>query len=93
MLQLCVSRYGLVMCILVTVKGIFLLMEESTCHFKRYVHRAIFYLNKEQVPLDLKVGYLTDLLITRLLIAYMLILYFYLHFSPFYINFFKTPSK
>ncbi len=53
---------------------------------KRYVHRAIFYLNKGQVRLDLKDGFLTDLLITRLL---MLILYFYLHFSPFNIIFFK----
>jgi hypothetical protein len=50
---------------------------------KRYVHRAIFYLNKEQVQ-DLKDGFLTDLLITRLL---MLILYFSLHIFPFYVNF------
>ncbi len=57
---------------------------------KRYVHRAIFYLNKGQVFQYLKDGFLTDLLITRLL---MLILYFYLHFFPFYINFLKTPSK
>ncbi len=51
---------------------------------KHYLHRTIFYLNKGQVPLDLKDGYLPDLLITCLL---MLILYYYLHFSPFYINF------
>jgi hypothetical protein len=51
---------------------------------KHYVHRTIFYLNKGQVSQDLKDGFLTDLLITRLL---MLILYFYLHFFPFYFNF------
>jgi hypothetical protein len=57
---------------------------------KRYVHRAIFYLSKGQVSQDLKEGFLTYLLITPLL---MLILYYYLHFFPFYINFFKTASK
>jgi hypothetical protein len=60
--------------------GYAILYQEGKC----YVHRAIFYLNKGQVPLDLKDGYLTDLLITCLL---MRILYFYLHFSPFNINF------
>ncbi len=34
---------------------------------KRYVHRAIFYLNKGQVSQDFKVGFLTYLLITPLL--------------------------
>jgi hypothetical protein len=53
---------------------------------KRYVHRANFYLNKGQVSQDLKDGFLTDLLIAFLL---MLILYFCLHFLPFYINFLK----
>jgi hypothetical protein len=49
---------------------------------KRYVQRAIFYLNKGQVYQDLKEGSLTYLLITPL---FMLILYYYLHFFPFYI--------
>jgi hypothetical protein len=53
---------------------------------KLYVHREIFYLNKGQVSQDFKDGFLTDLLITCLL---MLILYFYLCFLPFYINFLK----
>jgi hypothetical protein len=57
---------------------------------KRYVHRAIFYLNKVQVSQDLKDGFLTVLLINCLL---MLILYFLFTFFPFYINFLKTPSK
>ncbi len=47
---------------------------------KRYVHRAIFYLNKGQVSQDLKDGFLPYLLITPLL---MLILYYYLNFSLF----------
>ncbi len=34
---------------------------------KRYVHRAIFYLNKEQISQDLKDCFLTYLLITRYL--------------------------
>ncbi len=48
------------------------------------------YLNKGQVSQDLKDGFLADLLITRLL---MLILYFYLHFFPFYINFITDESR
>jgi hypothetical protein len=52
---------------------------------KRYVHWAIFDLNKGQVSQDLKEGSLTYLLFTPLL---MLILYYYLHFFPFYIKFF-----
>jgi hypothetical protein len=64
-------------------------MQSCTKKGKRYVHRAIFYLNKGQVPLDLKDGYLTDLLITLYLCLYFTFIYIF----PLFISIFSSSRK
>ncbi len=64
-------------------------MQSCTKKGKHYVHMAIFYLNKGQVPLDLKDGYLTDLLITHLLM--LICLYFtFIYIFPLFISIFSS---